>query len=347
MTRWFDLSRFIAVREQVFLFFITIIFVILLMSFPYKGINPMEKSVHPKPITMETVQRWGHEPIKVQTGLTVTDFIKFENIKNSFVIDAIVWFEFNPQKISLDHIGLFGFESARIMTKSRPVVEKKEHNIIARYYVRIKFEGYLNHERFPVDDHCLQLDLYNSALRADEAAFIINPEDFNISPKINISGWKIKKHYVKTGYEDVAVINKEVIEHPQAIFYIVIDKKNIKQLILILLPLLSIFFFCMFSLSLTSSSAISMVLVSISALLAYMFVINGMSPASGALMLSDYFVILFLCEIFCIFLVHMLCIVNANQVTETKINNIKGLMVIVLYIVLYSMLAYLILVKSN
>src|SRR6188472_2239181 len=43
----------------------------------------------------------------VQTGLFIKNFSTFDIIKNTFTMDAIIWFTFNPKNIGLDTIEEF------------------------------------------------------------------------------------------------------------------------------------------------------------------------------------------------------------------------------------------------
>lgn len=344
--KWFEVARLVTMRAQIVLLCITCIFVTGILTIPFYGFSPTEKKELPKQITEADIKRWGQEPIPVKVGLSITDFITFENIKNKFTLDALVWFEFDPALVPLEKINDFSFESAQIIKKSKPVIRKQGNQTIAHYYIRVEFNEYLNHSRFPLDDHYLQLDLYNNAFYAREIAFIAEPKDFVFSPQAAISGWEIVDKKVQAGYEEIAVVLGDKIEHPQAIFYISLNKQNIKQILLIFLPLLFIFFFCVLSFSLASVLAIPMTLAGISGLLAYMFVINNLSPFVGYLMLSDYFVLLFLCEVFLIFVVNMFCLSQDHRLSKSTLDRIKGAVILCLYVLLYCALYYLLIIKK-
>lgn len=44
----------------------------------------------------------------------INDFSEFDMVKGVFVVDATVWFRFNPSLISLDRIKRFTFDKAEM-----------------------------------------------------------------------------------------------------------------------------------------------------------------------------------------------------------------------------------------
>ena len=79
-----------------------------------------------------------------------------------------------------------------------------------------------------------------------------------------------------------------------------------RQLISILLPLLLIFYITVFCFSIEPQTSIGLSTGSMTAIIAYRFVIENLSPASGYFMLSDYLFFLILSACFITFFLNVL-----------------------------------------
>ena len=181
--------------------------------------------------------------VHIKTGLTITDFLKFDAIKNEYTINAIIWFTFDPQKISLQQIDKFSFTKGEIVKKSDPIVTKTAEGTVALYYIRVQFATIPNYKRFPLDDHYLFLNVTNTALNPMNVVFDIDKNDYALSKNLYTPGWAIVEHTAQGGYSQVMSAPGKTIMQPKAIFSIGLSKQDFRQLLLIILPLLVIFYF--------------------------------------------------------------------------------------------------------
>ena len=125
------------------------------------------------------------------------------------------------------------------------------------------------------------------------------------------SGWTLQDEHVYSGYStsQLEAPNKEkAIYHPRVIFAIDFNLQSLRHLFTILLPLILMFFITTFSFSMDPAyyyrSIISLSSGAVTAMLAYRFVIENLSPKVGYFMLSDSLFFLFLTACCIIFLIN-------------------------------------------
>ena len=73
--------------------------------------------------------------VHIKTGLTITDFLKFDAIKNEYTVNAIIWFAFF---YPLETIQKFSFTKGEIVKKSEPIISKTSDNkTVVLYNLRV------------------------------------------------------------------------------------------------------------------------------------------------------------------------------------------------------------------
>jgi hypothetical protein len=179
------------------------------------------------------------------------------------------------------------------------------------YNIKAKFKGNLDYRRFPFDDHILYITIDNDFISPVEAIFESDLSDFRVASTELSKGWYLADKYVYTGYSAFKVSgdNKEhTIYHPRAIFALSYSRTGYRQMLTILLPLLLIYFVAIFSFAMDPEkyyrSIVALSTGAITALLAYRFVIENLSPKLDQFMLVDYFFFMFLsaaCTIYYLF----------------------------------------------
>jgi hypothetical protein len=241
---------------------------------------------------------------KVETGIYIQDFVDFDIVKGTFLVDLSLWFRFDPKQISLEAIDQFTFDRAEIKSKSSPAIKIEGSKLFVSHTMRILFELPLNYRTFPLDDHRLSFSLSYETLTPDKIILIPGEKSIVVHPEVDIKGWKIVHTTTTTGYyqTDFAIKESQHQEtHPRAIFTFTFGRTSSRHLVSIFLPLLLIFFIALFSFtfSVRDQEAEQMNLIDISAasilgIVAYRFVIEELSPAVGYFMLSDYMFMFFL-----------------------------------------------------
>lgn len=254
------------------------------------------------PLTAERLSFFGGSPEPVSVGINVRDFFSFDVVKNEFVFIGIIWFEFDPSVVSLDAISKFSLLRGEIIDRSEPNTRiTSGGKVMAQYDVRIKLTTPLDYRYFPIDDHKIAIGLTNTFLQPDEIVFIANTRGFFADQIVGQAGWRPVDFFVKTGITEAMIKRDDqtkTIYHPAALFTVHYERTGSRYALLIFLPLLLIFYLSLFSLSLDparyTGSILSLGAGGVSAMLAYRFVIESLSPAVGYFMLSDYFYFLFL-----------------------------------------------------
>lgn len=247
-----------------------------------------------------TVDRFGTHAAIISSGLYIKNFLVFDPVKNNFIFNGVVWFEFDPEAITLDVLNKFSFERAQILEKSEPETRMVNGRFLVQYNLRVSFNNQLNYRYFPFDDHKVYLQLTNSLVFPSDVIFDSAPSNFAIQTSVSGLGWDLVNKDVSIGFfevdihEDRSQIN---VSHPTVLFSLDYMRNGVRYALTILLPLLAIFFIALFIFSLNivkyPTLAITLSAGCITATLAYRFVIESVSPIVGYFMVSDYIYFLF------------------------------------------------------
>lgn len=289
------------------------------------------------PIDPKVIKRFG-SPSIVKVGLHIISFPEFDMLKNKFLMDGIIWFEFNPSLISLETLRKFSFEKGEIIKVSEPEIQVIDKQIFARFNFKLQFSSNLDFKRFPIDDHKINLVLTNTYLSPRSVIYDVQISRFTFAPNIFIAGWTIKDATVTSGYSreelDTDDVKREVI-HPQALFSIDLKRAGTRHLSAIFLPLFMLFFMGLIGLSLNpatfAGSMVSIATGSLSGMTVYRFVIEGMSPSAGYFMISDQVFVLFLTLGFIVFA--LTATIAHYQKFNYDFSAIQSIMIVLLYII--------------
>ena len=339
-----QIKRVLTVRYQLICMFITAAAFFVLLHRPMNNFIPISKMPRVLPITESVKAGWSNNGLAVpvvNVGLVIQDFLKFDMAKNDFIAAAAVWFEFDPQQVSLEDIDAFVFAKSDIIKKSKPFIKKRENGrTYVQWYVRIHFSTNLDYHRFPLDDHSLYVTLL-SPFPAQKFMYNITPQHCKLDDHFDVTGWDIKGCRAIAGYSAEQIGDSEPVEYPKIVFAIDLEKNDGRHLFIILLPLLFIFYICMFALSIHDFAlAISVIVASVSALIAYAFVMQSISPDVGYFMMSDYLFLIFLMVIFVIFLTLLFTSPDHGVAKETMLN-VRGLCVLCIYAIVIVLWYYL------
>lgn len=311
-------------QYQVLVFLITSSIVLFLGMRAVNRFNPLEQYPEIQSITPEKIKEWGGEPVIVNVGLYITNWHQFDIVTNNFVFDGVVWFEFDPSLIALDTIGRFSFEKGEIIQKSEPSTKLIDGKLFAEYNVRLRFTTTLSHQFFPLDDHRIYITMINTQVTPSEVIFRAFKSNFTSSKKIIIPAWRQIDHAVRTGFEE-DIIDKfderKIVRYPVVEFILDFTRTGIRLTLLIFLPVFLIFFVSTFWFSFDpkhSGVILALVTSAITSLIAYRFVIQGMSPEVGYFLLSDH-VFTFFLALSCTSFVLALLWVNRGKMTPVMI----------------------------
>ncbi|MGB8467703.1 MAG: hypothetical protein WCE21_01750 [Candidatus Babeliales bacterium] len=299
----------VSVRFQLFLMLLSMIILIFgayrsSQSFDALDLKPEVLSISPADI-----KRFGGQPSNIKVGFVINDFSRFDIVKGEFELKGIIWFEFDPSVVSLAILEQFSFERAISIERSQPhakIIDNK--TIFVWYSIKVHIIQPLQYSGFPLDDHTLYFILNNNALNTNEVQFVAEPENFLIDIDMSMLGWDMVGKATVDGYIRTSLGSSDeykVIERPVALFSVDFLHSSMRQSLSILLPLLLIFFLSLGAFSIDyveyPESVLSLPIGGVTALLAYQFVIQSISPNVGYFMLSDIIFFVILAAIFCTF----------------------------------------------
>lgn len=339
-------SALVRPKYQVIALLATSLITVYVLNRALNFYRPLEKMTQLLPITPQKIKEWGGEPTEVQVGLFITNWHEFVVRDNLFVFDGVLWFQFDPALISLETVGEFSFEKGEILKKSKPNTKLIEGKLFAEYEVRLRFTTNLSHKMFPLDDHRIYIAMLNTSVSPSEVIFKVNRDNFLVSENVFIPDWRQIDREVKSGYEEQDIDKRDIrkiIRNPKVMFMLDVRRSGISLIMLILLPIFLIFFIGLFSFSFDPEVAqMPIVLISTTALtslVAYRFVIQGMSPRVGYFLLSDLFFTLFLAFAFMVF------IIGVSMVKSGKLHHflvmVRGVVFLLFHLTFIALWYYL------
>lgn len=300
-----------------------------------------EKSYDLKPITPEKINEFGGFSGIIQTGLFIDEFQQFSIEANNFIFDGIVWFKFNPGEISLDTIEKFSFEKGTLLYRSPAETKIEGDALLARYNIRLQFSTNLQYKNFPLDHHRINIVLTNKFTDPSEVIFDSEYKDLIINSDMSFRGWSQVDKEVETGYT-VSELDpsdpQQAILRPTVVFSINYARTSIRYTLSIILPLALVFFVSLFGISLPLKAAITGSAAGVTAILAYRFVIENLSPRVGFFMMSDYLFFIFLGMTLLIFIIN----VSETYGKRKLSHKTKILLVAILHLIIIFSTAYLI-----
>lgn len=286
----------------------------------------------------------------ILTGLHVKNFLDFDIAKNSFFIEGMLWFIFDPKKISLEEISKFSFpkgefgenEFLKDEYNTSQVIDLSEHEKFIKYNIRLKFSTNLNYKMFPLDSHKFYITLVNKHLPIEKGYFVTPEKYFVVDKHIYTPGWKRINQNVQAGDVKMVLSEDDSVSpmiFPRAVFSIDFIMDNLRYVLFLLFPLLALFFVSLFSLALNPNNESQMQIIipqtasCLIGVLAYRLVIEAASPKVPYFMLID--------NVFNIFMIFT-AFIFALSILRLQ-EKWRGLFVILLNVLLIIFWAYLIL----
>jgi len=328
--------------HQVIFLIISIITISILFVLPLKRFNTTDI----KPEFLSLVQTKTEEQkvlsaSEIKVGLFVTDFPLLDIVEGKFILDGILWFEFNPHAISLENIGNFTIEKGEILKKSEPKTKLEKHLAFAQYQVRIEFKSDLDYRLFPIEDHRIFLMISNKTITPNEAIFTSYKTNLSISKNLHSVNWLNTGYNVDYGYTE-AKLDKysphKTTRSPIVLFAFDFKQNGFKALVFIFAPFFLIFFMACFSLLINIENGRAILSLSIGSFTLFTFalaVIQGLSPDVRYFTIADkiysiLFLGIFLILLFNISLLRILSVKNQTKISFDKLK--KRLQIIRAYI---------------
>jgi hypothetical protein len=307
----------------------------------FKTNDPKQPLIH---ITPETYNAFGGFPDIIKIGLHITQFRAFNIIANEFDFDGIIWFEFNPDTLSLQTLEKFIFKNGDVISKSLSDTQIINNQLLVRYNIRVKCNNQLNYASFPLDNHTLTFTVANYLISPSTALFASSVSEFIIKAQTESFGWEQVDHRVTTGIEKTEIDTHDentTSHYPVAQFSIDYERYGTRYTLSILLPLLLIFYLTLFSFSCGEEGGLNLTIGGVTATLGYRFVIENFSPKVGYFMISDVLFFLFLG---CTALIFVITIIDtyARRLTFRE----KMLLLLILHLFVIAVCVHLFLFKD-
>ncbi len=310
------------------IFILSLSFILITISFyfsitQFNSLDPKIKHSYNYPQEARTTEK---HPDFIKTGMHIKNFIEIDFNENKFEIDAIVWFQFNPNTVSIKTIENFSFDMGIIEKKDKPTVKILNKELFVQYNVRVKFKTRLNFSRFPLDDHKISIILKNEKISPANMILISRHSYLTTAPFLYTADWLKVNHHTRNGtlssILDIDDKNKSN-SYPCIFFTIDFTRTGIRKLLVLFMPLLLIFLLGLFSLLIKLKESISnisrLTIGSLNGLILLRFIIETLSPRVGYFTVIDIVYTTSLSCIFIVFLVEALCLVYIQKMKKRKL----------------------------
>jgi len=241
----------------------------------------------------------------VRTGLHIDHFETFDTRESDFTFSGSVWFEADPRRVALDSLNKFNFESGKIIEQSDADTQIVDGKLLVRHAVKATITRPMDHTLFPLDAHRFFIAIAHHNISPEDVALVSSAQDFVADAPLRMFGWRKVGKSVETGVKRITISTHGQArsdDYPVALYSIDIARSGIQFLLLILLPLLFIFYLSLFTLS-TAQQTVGITASVMVAIPGYRIVIQNIAPSVGYLILSDYLFFIFLAAASATFLV--------------------------------------------
>ena len=309
-----------------------------------------------KPINTQALKTLGNFTVRVKTGLFIKNFPVFDVTRNTFQVDAILWFAFNADDINLETVERFSIDNGKILYRSTPDIKVEGANIFAKYNVVFELKSDLTFNRFPFEDHRLPILISNDFVTPEEMIYTVDGSSFQILSKVAPAGWNFQDLNVDAGYMPITLDKQDVnkkAENPKALFILNFVKASSRKALVIFTPLFSMAFFGLFAFIMNMGNTTGKVIqatTALTALLGYRFVIEQMMPQVGYFTTTDNIYLFLLAFAFFNFIIQLL-ITRVFMVTDNKdeafmqrLEKISSIIFIIMLLLLVVVTTYFILV---
>lgn len=310
------------------LFTLTIISTLTLFYFASEFKENQDAFPDIKPITTQKFKEWGgQDPGIIKTGLYVTNFPSFDVRDGRFVMEGIVWFEFNASVTSLEMVSKFDFDKAKLIKKELLDSKIVGELLYVRYSVLLEFTNVLNYKYFPLDRHRVYLTIKNDFVTPQEMILRSYYTRAWFADNIVTLNWRYSEPGTYFGYIESLLDTSDrakVDYTPIATFFFDFERASIRGGLLVLMIPALIFFLVLSTLLLCATSITTLILhvMGVITLFMYRLIVQGMAPEAGYFLLSDYVFLLSLVCALSVFLAELTNIVYKRD--EHKLSVVRS-----------------------
>jgi hypothetical protein len=289
------------------------------------------REVEPQLISSPYISKKAGEKVpEIVSGARIEKFLLFDVVNNKFLADVVLWFQFDPHRVSLEKIEKFIVERGEIKNeeiengttrKQRNLLKMHDGKVFISYNIRVAFYNEMNYKRFPLDDHRLFFIIANKEISPADGALVTKEPFFKLEPTLQTKGdFYLVGRGARGGYANAKLHRFDLrkdLQYSRLIFSLDYQKKSMKGILLLLLPLFLMFFLGAMSLVVTLKDhawpVLSLSISSLSSLIMYRFVLTSMSPVTSTFLISDKLYALLLFLAFCILMMDLFFIVITKK----------------------------------
>lgn len=288
-------------------------------------------------------------PPSVRCGIFINEFPLFQVHQSTFIADLFVWFLFHPSQVNFKTVEGFMFENGEITDRSEGETKLLDDLLLVQYKVRVKFMNTLNFKDFPFDNHRISLTLILPNVSPEEVQFRGSNLGVGWNPSICITGWRIRDTDIRLGIKSAMIdrSNQRLADYPAINFTVDVQRRDLRQALIIILPLMAVFFITYCSLAFTSEESeaglFGATTRGIIAFLGYRFVLEIISPKVAYFTVMDHIFFLFLTSTAFIFLLQLYRSMHEFTGIVNQSINLFGM----LFIPLFLWTSFLILMRKT
>lgn len=319
----FDVSK---ARGKLTYILLSVIYLMGLFDYSLLHFNTSDTIPKPQPINTEAIKKLGTFAVRLRTGMFIKKFIVFDVVNNRFIVDSVVWFEYNPDEIMPETIAKFSFDNGKILSMSPPDIKIIDSQVFTKYNVIFELTSDLQFHKFPFEDHRLPIVMTNNFVTPEEMYFMVDGSSFQLLGNFLSANWRVVDLNVDSGFERIS-LDKEneskKVEAPKAMFVINFGKASIKQTMIIFIPLFATTIFSLVSFAMKLSNTVgrfTLAVSAVTALLGYRFVLEQMMPKVGYFTTTDAIYIFLLVFSFICFLFQLMITRQAEHSKDTPKN---------------------------
>ena len=153
------------------------------------------------------------------------------------------------------------------------------------YKVRLSFSNIFDHLYFPINDHQISIVLVHEKLNAHEMIYDVSGPAMQLDENVKAEDMNVIGGQAKAGYREkinIAENNEKNIPYPGVIYTIFLKKNGLKNIRLIIIPLVLIFWIstivCLLAALLPDQNYTSTGITTLTLIMAYRYVIMQISP---------------------------------------------------------------------
>lgn len=226
----------------------------------------------------------------VQFTLEIKSFSKFDINKDEFTADAIIKIDFDPRAYTPQDFTNFRIQNGQVVLKSAPLIEQNGEIIHALYEVSLTLRSHFKYADFPFDKH--KIDIIFTNLISNKKTLSLKPENISLvldSPNLG-PGWNLSTTKINSGI-DSNIDNTNNAKNYRIIFSIFTHRSSPKTAILVLMPLMLLFFLQLISLTFEVTKDFGIILSlsvgSVSGFLFYRNVMERLMPITDDFTIAD------------------------------------------------------------